>query len=348
MTPRRRSVVLPAHGGATGGAVRRRALLLGSLGFLVAPIAAVAQSPAKVPRIGLLGGAGPTAPEASHLWGAFLQGLRDLGYVDGQTVVIEGRWYGDQTDLVQVLASELVRLPVDVIVAGTSPAPEAARRVTSTIPIVMLSHPDPVGSGLVASLARPGGNVTGLSSVSPELRGKQIQLLQEALPGLSRVAILSNPSIPSHVTDVRETEAAARALKMRLRVLEVRAPSELAGAFSTAAKERVGALVVLSGTIFFAHRTRIVELATQNRLPTMYSWRENAEAGGLMAYGPSLRDNWRRAAWYVDRILKGAKPGDLPVEQPTKLELVINLKAASALGVTLPPAVLARADELIQ
>ena len=328
--------------------MRRRALLASTLGLLAAPIAAVAQSPARVHRIGLLGGSGPTSPEASHLWGAFLQGLRDLGYVDGQNVVIEGRWYGDRTDLVPVLASELVRLPVDVIVAGTAPAPEAAKRATSTIPIVMLSHPDPVGSGLVASLARPGGNVTGLSSLSPELRGKQIQLLKEALPSLSRVAILSNPSIPSHAMDVKETEVAARALKMRLQVLEVRAPNELAGAFSTAIKERAGALVVLSGTIFFAHRTRIVELATQSRLPAMYSWRENAEAGGFMVYGPSLRDNWRRAAWYVDRILKGAKPSDLPVEQPTKLELVVNLKAASALGVTFPPAVLARADEIIQ
>jgi len=328
--------------------VRRRALLAGTLGLLAAPIAAVAQSPARVHRIGLLGGSGPTSPEASHLWGAFLQGLRDLGYVDGQNVVIEGRWYGDRTDLVPVLASELVRLPVDVIVAGTAPAPEAAKRATSMIPIVMLSHPDPVGSGLVASLARPGGNVTGLSSLSPELRGKQIQLLKEALPSLSRVAILSNPSIPSHAMDVKETEVAARALKMRLQVLEVRAPNELAGAFSTAIKERAGALVVLSGTIFFAHRTRIVELATQSRLPAMYSWRENAEAGGFMVYGPSLRDNWRRAAWYVDRILKGAKPGDLPVEQPTKLELVVNLKAASALGVTFPPTVLARADEIIR
>jgi putative ABC transport system substrate-binding protein len=326
----------------------RRALLAGTLGLLAAPIAAVAQSSARVHRIGLLGGSAPTSPEASHLWGAFLQGLRDLGYVDGQNVVIEGRWYGDRTDLVPVLASELVRLPVDVIVAGTAPSPEAAKRATTTIPIVMLSHPDPVGSGLVASLARPGGNVTGLSSLSPELRSKQIQLLKEALPSLSRVAILSNPSIPSHAMDVKETEVAARALKMRLQVLEVRAPSELAGAFSAATKERAGALVVLSGTIFFAHRTRIVELATQSRLPAMYSWRENAEAGGFMVYGPSLRDNWRRAAWYVDRILKGAKPGDLPVEQPTKLELVVNLKAASALGVTFLPAVLARADEIIR
>ena len=328
--------------------MRRRTLLASTLGLLAAPIAAVAQSPARVHRIGLLGGSGPASPEASHLWDAFLQGLRDLGYVDGQNAVIEGRWYGDRTDLVPVLASELVRLPVDVIVAGTAPAPEAAKRATSTTPIVMLSHPDPVGSGLVASLARPGGNVTGLSSLSPELRGKQIQLLKEALPSLSRVAILSNPSIPSHAMDVKETEVAARALKMRLQVLEVRAPSELAGAFSAATKERAGALVVLSGTIFFAHRTRIVELATQSRLPAMYSWRENAEAGGFMVYGPSLRDNWRRAAWYVDRILKGAKPGDLPVEQPTKLELVVNLKAASALGVTFPPAVLARADEIIE
>jgi putative ABC transport system substrate-binding protein len=327
--------------------VARRALLAGAFGLLAAPIAA-AQSPARVPRIGLLGGAPPTSPEASQLWGAFLQGLRDLGYVESQNVVIEGRFYRDRTDQVHALASELVRLPVDVIVAGTAPAPEAAKQATSTIPIVMLSHPDPVGSGLVASLARPGGNVTGLSSVSPELRGKQLQLLKEVLPGLSRVAIFSNPTIPSHATDVRETQVAARTLKMRLQVVEVRTPSELPGAFSAATRERAGAVVVLSGTLFFAHRARIVELAAQSRLPAMYSWRENAEAGGFMVYGPSLRDNWRRAATYVDRILKGAKPEDLPVEQPTRLELVVNLKAASALGVTLPPAVLARADAIIQ
>jgi putative ABC transport system substrate-binding protein len=328
--------------------VRRRALLASSLAFFAAPIAAAAQSPARIPRIGLLGGAPPTSQEASALWGAFLQGLRDLGYVEGQNIIVEGRFYRDRTDQVADLANELVRLPVDVIVAGTAPAPEAAKRATSSIPIVMLSHPDPVGSGLVASLARPGGNVTGLSSLSPELRGKQIQLLKEALPSLNRVAILTNPSIPSHAIDVKETEVAARALKVRLQVLEVRAPSELAGAFSSAIKERAGGLVVLSGTIFFAHRARIVELAAQNRLPAMYSWRENAEAGGFMVYGPSLRDNWRRAAGYVDRILKGARPGDLPVEQPTKLELVVNLKTAKALGLSIPQTVLARADEIIQ
>jgi putative ABC transport system substrate-binding protein len=327
--------------------VRRRSFLASALGLL-APLATPAQSSTRMPRIGLLGGAAPNSPEASLLWGAFFQGLRDLGYVEGQNVVIKGRFYGDRTEQVYALASELVRLPVDVIVAGTAPAPEAAKQATSTIPIVMLSHPNPVGSGLVASLARPGGNVTGLSSLSPELRGKQLQLLKEVLPRLTRVALFMNPTVTSHAADLTETEAAAHSLKVRVQAVRVRSPGELPDAFSAAARERAGALVVLSGTLFFAHRERIAELAAQNRLPAMYSWREHAEAGGFMAYGPSLRDNWRRAATYVDRILKGTRPGDLPVEQPTKLELVINSKAAKTLGLTMPAALLARADEILQ
>ena len=326
----------------------RRAFLASSLGFLAAPLVAVAQAPAKVHRIGLLGGSPPNSPEAVHLWEGFFQVLRDLGYVEGQNIVIEGRWYGNRPERLPTLAAELVRLPVDVIVAGTAPSPEAARRATSTIPIVMASHPDPVASGLVASLARPGGNVTGLSSAGLELSGKQLQLLKETLPGLGRVAILSNPTVPSHALNVKEAEVAARSLKVQLQVLPARDPSEFAGAFAAATRERAGALIVLGGSVFFAHRLRLVELAAQSRLPTMYVVREFAQEGGLMAYGADLRDSWRRAAWYVDRILKGAKPADLPVEQPTKFELVINLKTAKALGLTIPPAVLARADEVIQ
>jgi ABC-type uncharacterized transport system substrate-binding protein len=274
--------------------------------------------------------------------------LRDLGYVEGQNIVIEGRWYGDRIDRLPALAAELVRLPVDVIVAGTAPSPESAKRATSTIPIVMANHPDPVGSGLVASLARPGGNVTGLSAVGPELNRKQLQLLTEAVPSLTRVAVLSNPTVPSHAVAVREIEVAARTLKVRLQVLEVRAPGEFAGAFSAATKERAGALLMLGGSVFFAHRARLAELAVESRLPTMGGPREFAQAGVLIGYGADLRDSWRRAAGYVGRILKGAKPADLPVEQPTKFEFVVNLKTAKALGLTIPPAVLARADQVIE
>jgi putative ABC transport system substrate-binding protein len=318
--------------------------------LLAVPLAAEAQPAAKVYRIGLLGGGSPpTAPEAaSRLGEGFSQGLRELGYVESQNILIEVRYYGDRTERLPALAAELVRLNVDVIVAGGPPAPEAAQRATSTIPIVMVFHPDPVGSGLVVSLARPGGNVTGLSSLSPELIGKRVQLLKEAVPGISRVAVLSNPTVPSHALDLREAEVAARSLKVQLQVLEAQAPSDFASAFSAMTKDRAGALIALGGSIFYGHRTRIVELAAQSRLPAMYTVKEYAEAGGLMAYGPNFRENWRRAATYVDKILKGAKPADLPVEQPTKFELVINLKTAKALGLTIPQSLLGRADEIIQ
>ena len=328
--------------------MNRRALLAAYLGFLAAPVVAAAQGPAKIYRVGLLGGSPPNSPEAVHLWEGFFRVLRDLGYVEGQNIIIEGRWYGNRPERLPALAAELVRLPVDVIVAGTAPSPEAAKRATSTIPIVMASHPDPVAARLVASLARPGGNVTGLSSLSPELSGKQLQLLQETLPGLGRVAILSNPTVPSQRLNVTETEVAARSLKVQIQVLEARDPREFAEAFAAATRERAGALIVLGGSVFFSHRPRLVELAAQSRLPTMYVTREFAQEGGLMAYGSDLRDSWRRAAWYVDRILKGAKPADLPVEQPSKFELVINMKTAKTLGLTIPPSVLARADEIIQ
>jgi putative ABC transport system substrate-binding protein len=312
----------------------------------IAPLAADAQPAAKVYRIGLLGGTPPTAEP--RLWEGFFQGLRELGYVEGQNILIEGRWYGEQTERLPALAAELVRLKVDVIVAGAPPAPEAAQRATSTIPIVFASHGDPVGSGLVASLARPGGNVTGLSILSPELVGKQLQLLKEAVPRISRVAVLWNPTIPIQELVLREAEVAARSLKVQLQVLEARAPGDFASAFSAMTKDRAGGLISLGGSIFFAQRTRIAELAAQSRLPAMYGQREYAEAGGLMAYGASIRENWRRAATYVDRLLKGAKPADLPVEQPTKFELVINLKTAKALGLTIPQSLLLRADEVIQ
>jgi putative tryptophan/tyrosine transport system substrate-binding protein len=314
----------------------------------LASLAVEGQSAAKIFRIGLLGSSSPTAPEASRIWEAFFQGLRELGYVEGQNILIEGRFYGNRTERLPALAVELVRLKVDVIVAQGPPAPEAAQRATSTIPIVMTVHQDPVGSGLVASLARPGRNVTGLSVLSTELVGKRLQLLKEAVPGLSRVAVLWDPTHPTATLQLREAEVAARSLKVQLQVLEARAPSDLAGAFSTMTNGRAGGLIFLGGLMFFVERTRIVELAAQSRLPAIYGSKENAEAGGLMAYGPNLRESYRRAATYVDKILKGAKPAELPVERPTKFELVINMKTAKALGLTIPQSVLQRADQVIE
>ena len=318
-----------------------------TLALLAAPLAAETQPAPEVYRIGLLGGSPPSDP-SGRFWEGFFQGLRDLGYVEGKNILFEGRWYGERTERLPALAAELVRLKVDVIVAGAAPAPEAAQRATSTIPIVFTSHPDPVGSGLVSSLARPGRNVTGLSSLTRELVGKQLQLLKEALPGISRVALLSNPTVPSNALLAKEAEVAARSLKVQLQVLEARAPGDFASAFSAMRKDRAGALIVLTSSMFFAERSRIAELAAQNRLPSLYGSKEWAEAGGLMTYGTSPRESWRRAATYVDKILKGAKPGDLPIEQPTKFEVVINLKTAKALGLTIPQSLLQRADQVIE
>jgi putative ABC transport system substrate-binding protein len=323
----------------------RRFWLLASISVLMAPLVVNAQAPAKVFRIGVLSGAAPTNPEASHVWQGFFQGLRDLGYVDGQNIVIEGRYYGDNVERIPSLAAELVRLRVDVIVVGATPAPEMARRATSTIPIVMANHSDPVASGLAASFAKPGGNVTGLSLVSRELRIKQLQLLKEILPSLTRVAFLRNPAA---LPDLTELDRAAHSLGLEVQVVEASAPSELAGAFAAAKRNRAGALVVLSGYMFWAQRTRLAELAANHRLPTAYLLREHVDAGGLISYGPDLRDNYRRAAGYVDKILRGANPGDLPIEQPTKFELSINMKAAKALGLTIPPSVIARADRIVE
>jgi putative ABC transport system substrate-binding protein len=315
-------------------------------GLLAAPRASEAQQPAKLFRLGLLGTVPLTEPGASRIWDGFLEGLRQLGYVEGQNVVIERRFSEGKAERLPDLAAELVRLKVDVIVAAAITADEA-KRATSTIPIVMTNHADPLGNRLVTSLARPGGNVTGLSTLSPDLVGKQLQLLKEAVRRLSRVAVLSNPTHPGHPRSLRETEVAARSLKVRLQILEARAPTELAAAFSAVTKESADALLLLGDPMFFGERTRIVELAAKNRLPLMGGQTEYAEAGGLLAYGVDHRDSFRRAATYVDKILKGAKPGDLPVEQPTKFELVI-LKTAKALGLTIPQSLLQRADQVIQ
>jgi len=324
------------------------ALLLGLLGFGVASRAAEAQRAGKVYRIGYL--STPTRESVEHGLQAFLRKLRELGWVEGQNLVIEYRWAEGNVERLPDLAAELVRLKVDVIVAPAGSAALAAKNATSSIPIVMIAPNDPVEMGLVASLRRPGGNVTGTTfTPGPEIFGKQLQILKEAIPHVSRVAILSNPADPSFALQVmREVEAAARSLRIRLQHVEARGPEEFDSAFAAMARERAEALLVPGGSTFLVHRTRLAELAVKGRLPTMYSFRESVSAGGLMAYSVNVSDLTGHAAVYVHKILRGAKPADLPVEQPTKFELVINLKTAKALGITIPQSLLLRADEVIQ
>jgi putative ABC transport system substrate-binding protein len=301
----------------------------------------------KVHRIGYLGSGSSTSNP--HLPGAFRQGLRDLGWIEGQNIVIEYRFADGHLDRLPALAAEVVRLKVDIIAASPTPAALAAKNATGTIPIVFTSVPDPVGLGLVASLARPGGNVTGLTySVGFNIFGKDLELLKEAVPKARRVAVLSNPASPSHPLTMSAIRDAARSLGLPLRLVEARGPDDFDGAFAAMAKERVGALFVVTDPAFIPYRARLAELTTKHRLPSIFTQREDAEAGALMSYGPSLSDIYRRAATYVDKILKGAKPADLPVEQPTKFELVINLKTARAIGLTLPQSLVQRADEVIR
>jgi ABC-type uncharacterized transport system substrate-binding protein len=329
--------------------MHRRTFLCGlTLGALAAPLAADAQQAGKVPRIGFLSLTSPS--DRPFLLDAFRQRLRELGWVEGQNTVIDYRYAEDRVDRLPDLAAELVRLKVDLIIAsaGTQVA-TAAKNATETIPIVMIFVRDPVGTGLIASLARPGGNVTGASGTAGlEMFAKQLDLLKETVPKIRRVAILSNPANAYHQLAIREVNVAARSLGVQLQLLEARGPNEFDGAFAAMAKERVGALLVLSDAIFSSHRTRLADLAARSRLPAAYGVRESVEAGGLMSYGPSLLDSYWRAATYVDKILKGAKPADLPVEQPTKFELVINMKTAKALGLTIPQSVLLRADQVIE
>jgi putative ABC transport system substrate-binding protein len=328
--------------------IDRRTFLAGTGAVLVAaPFAADAQQAGKVPRIGFLGTR--TLSDTSPLLDAFRQGLRELGWVEGQNIVIDYRFAEGRFDRLPDLAAELVRLKVAIIVAAPTPAAVAAKKATETIPIVAIALGDPVGIGLIASLAHPGGNVTGSSfSVGLEIAGKGLELLKETVPKVRRVAILSNPGNPGQPLSIRELNVGARSLGVQLQLLEVRGPNEFDGAFAAMATERVGALLVVADSMFNLHRTQLADLAARSRLPAAYGLRENVEAGGLMSYGPSLRDLFRRSATYVDKILKGAKPGDLPVEQPTKFELVINLKTAKALGLTIPQSVLSRADQVIE
>ena len=314
--------------------------------FLAVPFVAPAQQPSRIPQIGFLGTGSPA--ESAYRVEAFQQALRGLGYVEGRNIAIEYRWADGKVERFPDFAVALVGLKVDTIVATSTPGALAARNATRTIPIVFVTAADPVGSGLVASVARPGGNVTGLSLLAPEITARQLQLLKEAVPRAFRVAVLSNPTNAYTALLVKETEAAARSLAVRLQLLAVQEADAFDRAFSEIRRERPDALLVLADPTLVFHRARIVEFANQNRLPAMYPHREYAEAGGLMAYGTDLRDLYRRAATYVDKILKGAKAADLPVEQPTKFELVINVKSAKVLGLTIPPSLLVRADEIVE
>src|SRR6266487_3470503 len=326
---------------------RRQFLRTVSVGLLAAPLAVEAQQPGRVPRIGFLSVTSPS--DRPPLLDAFRQGLSELGWVEGQNIVIDYRYAEGRVDRLPDLAAELVRLKVDLIVSGGTQGVTAAKNATETIPIVMIAVRDSVGTGLIASLARPGGNVTGVSgSAGLEIVAKQLELLKETVPKIRRVAILSNPANAYHQLAIREVNVAARSLGVQLQLLEARGPNEFDGAFAAMAKERVGALLVLSDAIFGSHRTRLADLAARSRLPAAYGVRDDVEAGGLMSYGPSILDSYRQAATYVDKILKGAKPADLPVEQPMKFELVLNLKTAEALGLTIPPLILFQADEVIR
>ena len=308
---------------------------------------AEAQQPTKVPRIGYLTGASPSANSARIE--AFRQGLRELGYVEGKNIVIEWRYAEGKLDRLPALAAELVRLKVDVIVTGGPTATRAAKEATVTIPIVMALDGDPVGNGFVASLARPGGNITGLSTLAPELSGKRLELLKEIVPKLSRVAVLGTSTSPGNAQALKEVELAAGAFGVKLQYLDVLGPKDIETAFRAASKGRADAVLVLvRAPSLDSHRTQIAELAVKSRLPAIYYRAEFVEAGGLMTYGVSITDLDRRAATYVDKILKGAKPADLPVEQPTKFEFIINLKAAKQIGLTIPPNVLVRADRVIK
>ncbi len=319
-----------------------------AVAVLVVPLAAEAQPAAKVPRIGLLSQASRSDPQMLGRLRAFQQGLRELGYVEGQNVAIESRWAEGKWDRLPGFAAELVRLKVDVIVAAAPFAIQAAKQATATIPIVMAAVTDPVATGFVATLAHPGGNITGLSLMTLELVGKQLEILREIVPKVSRVAVLSNPANAGTAPQLRHAQDSARALGMRLQVLEARGPSKIDSAFAAMTREQVGAVIVLIDGMFLEQRTRIADLAATRRLPAVYGIKDHVEAGGLITYGASLLDSYRRAATFVDKILKGAKPGDLPVEQPTTFELVINLRTAKALGLTLPPSLLLRVDQVIE
>ena len=329
-----------------GFPVDRRAFLHTVAGSLLAtPLAAEAQPrPARVARVAFLDGGNLE----NLLWQATRDGLRELGYVEGQNLIIEFRSADGHFDRVPELLAELIRLHVDVIVTIGDPVVSAAKQATSTIPIVMAGAGDPVGRGFVASLARPGGNITGVSNLAVALTGKWLELAKEVVPRISRVAILRNGGNPTHALFWAEAQTSARGMALTVYSVEVRSPGEFEPAFTSMAQTGTGVVVVLADPMLGSHRMRLAELSAKHRLPSISPFREAAESGGLMSYGPSLRANFRRAATYVDQILRGAKPGDLPIQQPTTFELVINLKTAKALGLTIPPSLLLRADQVIE
>ena len=316
------------------------ALLLAFVGV------AETQQPAKIPRIGVLSGGSAFANSSRHE--AFRQALRELGYVEGKSIIIEWRNADGKVVDLPAIAADLVRLKPDAIVTAGPQVTRVAKEATSTIPIVMAFDNDPVASGHVATLARPGENITGLSTLSPELSGKQLELLKEVIVGLSRVGVLGTSNQPGYAQVAKQIETAAKTLGVKLQILDVLSPKDIETAFRNASTGRAEAVLVLASAVVASRRTQIVQLAVQNRLPTIYPYLEYVEAGGLMSYGVQVNDLYRRAAIYVDKILKGAKPADLPVEQPTKFELVINLKTAKQIDLVIPPNVLARADRVIR
>jgi len=323
---------------------RRAFLATAAAGMVVIPAAARAQHAGKVHRIGFLS----LQSGLNSTTEAFAQGMRELGYVEGRNLIVEYRWAARKEERLPELAAELVRLKVEVIVTAAAPAIEAAKRATRTIPIVMATAADPMGSGLVASLARPGGNVTGLSALSTDLAGKRLQLARELVPKATRVAVLAHHGTSATRLFLEEMRTAAQQMEVQLVVQEVQVADDLPGAFTAMQRERAQALIVQITPFSADNARRIVELAAQHRLPAMYDVRSFVDAGGLVSYGPSLPEMFRRAAFYVDRILKGAKPADLPIEQPTKFEMVINLKTAKALGLSIPQSLLVRADQVIE
>jgi putative tryptophan/tyrosine transport system substrate-binding protein len=326
--------------------MKRRTFITLVCGAGAWPLAARAQQQERVPRIGFLGNS--TAALEADLVGPFRDGLRELGYQDGRNIVIAYRWAEGKYDRFPALIAELLAAKVDVIVTAGTPASLAVKQATSSVPLVMIAVGEPVATGLVASLARPGGNITGVTSISPEIEGKRLELLREVVPNLSHIAVLWNAGSPVQVIQERETRSAAEVLGMKMLSIGVRTLEEIEAAFAAIVKERPAALFVLADRLFLHHRSRIMDFATQQRLPGVHAYRELVEVGGLMSYGPSYADMHRRAATYVDKILKGAKPADLPVERPVKFVLVINLKAAKALGLEIPPTLVVRADEVIE
>jgi ABC-type uncharacterized transport system substrate-binding protein len=319
------------------------------LGLVAAPAAAEAQAAAKIHRIGLLESAPPSpAADTFGQWGAFREGLRTVGYVEGRSLAIESRWADDKYERLPNLAAELVRLNIEVFVVRTTPAALAARSVTQTIPIVILSAIDPVRAGLVASLARPGGNITGLTTMAPDLSAKRVQLLKEMMPRLSRLAVLWNSANPANAAAWSETREAARTLRVQLQSRQVEDAKDFERAFELIARERPDALLIVEDALTVGHAKQIKDFAIRERLATMLGNPALLEGGGLIGYGPDVREMARRGAYYVDKILKGAKPADLPVEQPTKFELVINMNTAKALSLTIPPSLLLRADRVIE